>query len=308
MKFPKRPETHQIEAESWRILQNVAPKAWIIREVTERDYGIDAYIEIANNQDEVTGNMVLVQLKGVSTVDWTTDKDQTRTARSPSIKTSTASYWLNLPVPVFLLIADLSSHKILFVPVKEEVRRQFNNLSKQDSISFRLVETSQINSAFGQKQFELLNARERMHNHFSFHISNLVSLINIFSDFIGEKLNHDSFLEVETSEQLQLKVLHDSCKFTAFYLLHEWEIESLSEIYKKDKSDWKHSDFCLHEGTLSYVLLKIAKIFPSLVRKARVLITQIQGDYWAAKDPILYQLCSNQYVISSLEQFEDSLR
>jgi hypothetical protein len=45
--FPKRSTTHVMESESWRLLGQFAPKEWILRDVTERDYGIDCYIEIA---------------------------------------------------------------------------------------------------------------------------------------------------------------------------------------------------------------------------------------------------------------------
>ncbi len=65
MKFPKRSETHKIEAASWRLLQELAPDEWIVREVSERDYGIDAYIEVATSTGDVTGNLVSIQLKGV---------------------------------------------------------------------------------------------------------------------------------------------------------------------------------------------------------------------------------------------------
>lgn len=58
LKFPKRSKTHLTETESWRVLDSVAPKDWIVREVTERDYGIDAYIELVGKNDEVTGQLM----------------------------------------------------------------------------------------------------------------------------------------------------------------------------------------------------------------------------------------------------------
>ena len=65
MKYPKRPESHVIEADSWRLLQKLAPKNWIVREVSERDYGIDAYIELVSKDGSNTGKLMSVQLKGV---------------------------------------------------------------------------------------------------------------------------------------------------------------------------------------------------------------------------------------------------
>jgi Domain of unknown function (DUF4365) len=66
MKLPKRPDTHVTEAESWRLFQAIAPNEWIVREVSERDYGIDAYIELASKDGLVTGDLLSVQLKGAT--------------------------------------------------------------------------------------------------------------------------------------------------------------------------------------------------------------------------------------------------
>jgi Domain of unknown function (DUF4365) len=127
MKLPKRPDTHVTEAESWRLLQAIAPKEWIVREVSERDYGIDAYIELASKDGHITGDLMSVQLKGVREINWK-EKDSSRSARSPRIKSSTANYWLRLPVSVFLFVADLSAENIYYVPAQEALRAQFGNL------------------------------------------------------------------------------------------------------------------------------------------------------------------------------------
>src|SRR5262249_23244534 len=139
MKLPKRIDTHVTETESWRLLQSVAPKEWIVREVSERDYGIDCYVEIASKDGHITGELISAQLKGVKQLDWKEKKSE-RSARSPDVKSSTANYWLNLPVPVFLLVADLAAKKVHYVPVKEVIRAKFDQLESQDTITFPLRE------------------------------------------------------------------------------------------------------------------------------------------------------------------------
>jgi hypothetical protein len=148
MKLPKRPDTHVTEAESWRLLQALAPKEWIVREVSERDYGIDAYIELASKDGHITGDLMSVQLKGIEKgIKW---KEGSRRARSPQIKSSTANYWLRLPVPVFLFIADLAAKDIYYVPAQEALRAQFGNLDKQDSVTFTLQDELRLTSKVGQ--------------------------------------------------------------------------------------------------------------------------------------------------------------
>ena len=97
MKLPSRPATHITEAASWRLLQSLAPETWILREVSERDYGIDAYIEITSEKGEITGDLISGHLKGTESIEWTAPKtkkggkrrkaDRDRTARSPQIAT-----------------------------------------------------------------------------------------------------------------------------------------------------------------------------------------------------------------------------
>jgi Domain of unknown function (DUF4365) len=62
------------------------PKEWIIRQVTERDYGVDCYIELPNTKGEVTGELLSVQLKGVSTLDWPEDGEVGNRIFKPVLK------------------------------------------------------------------------------------------------------------------------------------------------------------------------------------------------------------------------------
>ena len=68
MKLPRRPKSHIAETDSWRLLQEVAPREWIVREVSERDYGIDCYIELASKNGNITGKLISVQLKAVNRI------------------------------------------------------------------------------------------------------------------------------------------------------------------------------------------------------------------------------------------------
>jgi hypothetical protein len=302
MKLPKRPETHVIEAESWRLLQAIAPREWIVREVSERDYGIDAYIELASKHGHVTGHLMSAQLKATKGINWK-EKDGVRHARSPQIQSATANYWLRLPVPVFLFVADLSAEDIYYVPAQEGIRAQFGNLDKQDSITFKLLDELSLKSKVGKALLPWFYGRERMHGQFSFHIVNLLSHIDMFRDFISEHQNRDSFMEVEEEDHLQFRALYESCRMASLYLEKNWKMESLGELYKKDKAEWKDETVWLHELTLDYALQKIEKIFPSLVRKAIELVTETQAAYWLDKDPIFFNLCNGlTWAVQRLEQ------
>lgn len=307
MKYPIRSETHKIEAAAWRLLHEIAPEEWIVREVSERDYGIDSYIELATPTGDVTGNLILVQLKGVKKLTWKKSKEGITTASSPRIKTGTANYWFNLPVPVFLFVADLSSHKIYYASVKNSIRSQFGKLSKQDWITFKLIDELNIKSQFGTAIFNWLIARERTYDQFAFHITNLLSHVPTFGDFIAENQNRDSFMEVESGRHLQFRALYDTCCMASLYLEKAWEIEPLKDFYIKDRDQWKDDFVLLHEGTLDYVLRKLESTFVRLVRRAVTLVAKEQGDYWRWRDPVFYRLCSSGELEWTIKHVEHQL-
>jgi hypothetical protein len=64
MEYPKRVNKHITESSSFKIFSRNIPDSWIVREVTERDYGIDLYIELATKDNRVTGELISIQLKG----------------------------------------------------------------------------------------------------------------------------------------------------------------------------------------------------------------------------------------------------
>jgi len=305
MKFPKRSVTHKIEAASWRLLQELAPDEWIVREVSERDYGVDAYIEIATSSGEVTGNLVSIQLKGVQQLEWKIGEGGIKTARSPSIKTTTANYWLNLPVPVFLFVAELSSQRIYYVSVEDDIRSQFENLSSQDSITFKLMDELNIESKIGATLFDWFVARERAHHHFVFNITNLLSHIGSFGDFIRYNQNLDSFMEVESDKHLQLRALYEACRMASLYLDREWKVDSLKSLYLRDQKEWDDPYVLLHERTLDCVLRQLEAVFPKLVRKALKLISETQAAYWKSRDPIFFRLCSSGELEWSIKNIEE---
>ena len=159
MESPRRPEAHVIETASWRLLQSLAPEEWIVREVSERDYGIDAYIELLSRDREITGDLMSVQLKGQKWINWTESDGRDRVARSPAVKTATASYWHRFPVPVFLFVADLATKNIYFAPLQEHIRKGFGRLCTQQSVTFPLYDGHDLKSKSGlrlEKAFPVL--------------------------------------------------------------------------------------------------------------------------------------------------------
>jgi hypothetical protein len=228
-------------------------------------------------------------------------------ARSPQIKTTTANYWFNLPVPVFLFVAELSTGKIFYVSVESELRKNFDLLSKQDTITFTLVDELNFDSADGMRLFNWFLARERLHDQFAFHVTNLLSHVTAFSEFILYNQNRDSFMEVESERHLQFRAIYECCRIASLYIRGEWKITSLKELYELDGKQWNDEFVWLHEGTLDHALRQIEAVFVPLVRKALKLVSEDEAEYWRRRDPVFHSLCSNGEMEWTLKHLEQQL-
>lgn len=304
MKLPKRPKTHLTEAEAWKILQARAPSTWIVREVTERDYGIDAYVEISDQQGNVTGDLISIQLKGTESITWRGVKGA-RIATSPSIQTSTANYWERLPVPVFLFVADVQAQDIWFAPVEPEIRREYGKLSSQDSMTFGLKKKARLGKRVGPALVEALGRRERLQRDFVFHLSNLVSHADDFHQFIDMNQGRDWHMEVESEAHLRFLGLYQSCEMAAHYLGITWTVDPLNELYRRDRANFKDDYVMLHEQTLDTALAQLEPLFIELLRGAVDLIARREGAYWQATQPVLHALCSAGELEWSIKKIEE---
>jgi len=304
MRLPKRPSSHVTESSSWRILQGALPDEWIIREVTERDYGIDCYVELVTPMLDVTGDLVSIQLKGKNQLNWGEKKGLEYT-RFSGIEQPTVTYWMNQQVPVFLFVAELSTDCVFYCPVKEVVRTGYAKYLKQRTFSFPLFRDYCFGTKEGLSNFLSTFFREQLNERFSYDLVNLLSHIERYSDYIVQNMYRDSFMEVEPEQHLELIQIYNTCKTVADHLCIEWNIESLEDIYVKDNEVWGDGWCYLHEQSQHEVLNKIKDIFPVLVREAIEHVTSKQGDYWLNTNPVFFNLCNSYDVAQLVKRIED---
>ena len=102
--MPKRPRQHQLESESRAALQSIIPPKWVYRDKAP-DYGIDAEIEIFDENEKATGLIFLVQLKA-------TDEPNIAKALRIPLKISTFNYYHALDLPVLIVLYHAPSKQI----------------------------------------------------------------------------------------------------------------------------------------------------------------------------------------------------
>ena len=290
MKFPKRPSTHIKESESWKILENSVPSLWIVRDVSERDYGIDCYIELVSNENEVTGDLFSVQLKGTEKLKWKYNRTKARReAKFTGIRIETINYWMNLSVPIFLFVAETSSKNLYFAPIKHQVRNQYSKYLKQEGLSFTLSEEHSFANEPGLLNFIICYIQEKTFRDLSDLSRTLLIHLPQYYEFILSYQGLDQFLEVESEEQLMFihiyLTIHNLCNVLAI----DWNIKWLDKIYEEDKKTWNSAYSCLHNLTMTEILPLLESKLSEVLVSIKTIVTVYQKEYWERKDYIIYR-------------------
>jgi hypothetical protein len=128
--FPKRVKQHISETKSAQLLRGNLPRDWIVRELSERDYGLDVLIEITD-KGRVTGNMVAGQLKATESFQFPKRKEQ---KNFRGIRLSTYNYLLNLPTPSFIFVCSLGDERIYWRSLREVDRESSTEIAGAPNI------------------------------------------------------------------------------------------------------------------------------------------------------------------------------
>lgn len=299
MQFPKRPTEHVIQSASWKIFQSNTPAEWIIREVTERDYGIDSYIEIVSPEGKVTGELCSIQLKGTDNIDWREiPQSKERRYRLSGIRKSTVNYWMNLPIPVFIVLADLETRKAYFTPVKEKIREKYAEYLNRGNkyFSFEFSSEYELGTKRGNLIFLASYVIEINFSELSNYLRGLLIHWEEYYEFIRGNQELDCFMEVENIDQLIMEHIYQSCKFLSAFFGIEWNVISLYELYKIDRETWKDPHISLHQKSLDRILKEVEPIFVKIIKRAKIIITQGQIDYWMNKYGLLFDMCQNMNI------------
>ena len=283
--FPNRNQNHIKETSSWKIFEGMIHSNWIVRQLTERDYGVDAYIEIVNNNGEIAGDICFIQLKSSDRINW--EHGQKKLS---GIKKSTINYWLNLPAPVYIFWVDLSKSRLFFSPVKEVIRNTYKEFLKgSETMSIPFNEKDEFGTELGEIRFIVNYFNEKEFPD----IVNLLRLLIIHSkeyyDFIISNQGRDYFLQVEEERQIKLVHLYNLCKTLANFYLLKWNVTKLDSLYKKDSEMWDDG-YDLHENSLSLILSELEDVFIQILELSKEIITNYQKDFWKKEFRLIYSM------------------
>jgi hypothetical protein len=277
MKFPKRVPQHISETASFKIFSNGIPDNWIIRDITERDYGIDCYLEIVTEQNEVTGQLALIQLKARQKISWT--KDGTYTLNGVDI--ATTNYWYNFPVPVFIFLVDIEKEESFFIHVKQYIRIHFDEYSKQDKLNYVFENKYRVPGNAPSKlfTFRLYHLQETYRQQFESELLFFLSSLRNFQEFQSLHDNLDFHLGIESTDQIFFESMHKNYEFLCTYLEIKSKIPTLEQIKSDSHEKFKSPYYDLHEHDLTEWMGDFRNLTTLIVQKAKHFIGK-EENYW----------------------------
>lgn len=290
MKLPKRVSQHISETASFKLFSLKVPDNWIIRDITERDYGIDCYLEIVNDDNELTGDLALIQLKSRQSIKWTKGNYFTLTG----IDISTTNYWYGFPVPVFIFLADLTNQQLFFLSAKSYIRNNFREFQKQGVFNYKIFNKYSFGKPrlAGIFRFQLDYIREKYRQQFENELLFFVSNIKHYQDFQKEHYHRDFHFPVDGSELIFFEAMHSNYFFLCVYFEIKTPIPDLAELKKRSREKFKSDIYELYEHDLTEWVEEFKKLALKIIIKIRALINDELG-YWLNMHPTLVNYVIN---------------
>lgn len=289
MKLPKRVPQHISETASFKLFSSKIPDNWIIRDVTERDYGIDCYLELVNDNNELSGELALVQLKSREKIEWKPDDTYTLY----NIDIATSNYWFKFPVPVFIFVADISAQELFFVSVHYAIRRNFGEFVKQTTFNYKVKRGNKFEGKDGVFHFKFDFYYEHYRSQFENELLIFLSNLERNIEFIEEHSYRDFHLGIERMDLIYFELLHSNYRFLCTYFNVDNPIPRLREIKAASREKFgEEAHYELYEHDLSELSSKYQKLTVDLIKAMKDFLHG-ELDFWLYTNPTVYDYVIN---------------
>lgn len=284
MDFPKRVEQHVSEKRSLTIVKDTFPERWIVREVSERDYGVDLYVEIVDSDGLLRGDMIAIQLKSKKELKFKGGK-----FGLAGVKRSTLNYWLSLPVPVFLIVVCLKTRYSYWANIKS-LNRQGIFSGKTETISVT-IKSYDACSILGIQRFINEYQKEKSWTAIENAIEKSLMLYNTLGPLVLMcRRKHDDERSSTTIQYL-VNQHYDCFRTLSKYLLGE-DSEPIEVWYNKNHDYCKKNKLdqspTLYMAIMKSMLNHMLGCYRRCIIFAYELVTLDQVHYFSARFPSLY--------------------
>lgn len=282
--LPKRANQHILETASFKLFVSKIPDSWVIRDLTERDYGIDCYLEIVNAENELTGQVVLIQLKATKNIKWT--KEGTHNIRG--IKKTTTNYWNNFKIPVFIFLADIEEKELYFVSVNHFIKRHFHNFDNESIFNYQVRKSEKFNGPSDIRLFEFYNYFASNREKFESEIILFFSLLNNYTKFIGQYRVIEKNKKFGDIELFNVELLYNNFQFLCTYCNVDRQMPTFIEIEELfEKENRVNSYIQRTQNSTSKVHQQIETNFKILLKALKEFLKG-EEEYWSKANQNFY--------------------
>jgi len=295
---PQYAKSLQMEDKSLDLLNYWRFPSWIVRPTERRDLGIDGEVEIHVN-GRPAALFFKFQLKSRNKISW----NISGSARSSPLAVASANYWLglqkNVGLPVFLFEADLTSEKVYFAAMGPQLRRNYDALFEQSTVTLEIEDSSHLAQPNAQSSFNKLFDRER-------NLTNFVTLAEkcLFSlrenaYFLLDVQGRDGHMEVDDSEREQRirEIYQDT-----FELVQQLQIQNdnspipylpeYHDFVAQCQAAMRGSGYML-EYTMTMLCQKLEQALPLIVRMVIARFHYEEEAFWRRERPRLFEKCAD---------------
>lgn len=299
--FPIRCPNHIRETSSFKVFSKNIPNNWLIREISERDYGIDALIELVNPDRQVTGEFISIQLKSKSQVKF----DSEGKHRNYSINKSTTNYWLNSNFITLIFLIDESSESIFIKSPDVYAREQYARYCSSDNFYYDFHRSDEFSIPYFLKLYSQAKNLRLLDSE----LLHLESIYGKFCNLYENRIRRDFHLLVDEDDVLSdFFYLLDSTFSLCKLLDLDWEIPSPRK-FVNDNPIGVHAnygDYYIYEYHMTKLLLKLDKKIAQLISAAKSIALNKHHNYWINKKPSLVAFLSNVSTTPLDEQYWNS--
>jgi len=279
--LPKRAAQHVSETAALRLFRERIPDDWVVRDLSERDYGLDSLVEIPTD-GVLTGRVLGAQIKG----DAALSLKGRETIGVSSVSRGTYNYLLRLPMPTYLFVCSATDRQVYWASLRAH-RRDVAPRAGPPRIS---LDRWQNLSRFGQLSLMRSHALEQAWPQVEAAIVGALTAFNGLGPlYLGCKRSPPGE-PVPTMVQFLVTQHHEFNR-----VLHRYKVgvgakrfPSLRKLHAQARS----AGGVTSRGVFTYeqaraVLASFIGDYIVLVREAFEQVTQVQRAYWSERHPYL---------------------
>ncbi|MCS0401997.1 DUF4365 domain-containing protein [Vibrio diabolicus] len=293
--FPKRHTNHILETMSYKIFNNAIPNTWMVRELTERDYGFDALVELTTLNNEVNGKIAAIQLKASSQFTF----NQAGVYKHYAIDKRTTNLWLSSNVLTFLFFTDEATEILYFIPIQTYVRDNFSRYKSSEKFFY---EVSSFDIFTPDKFVNAFVACEKLPELES-QITGIKMLYENFSKFFDENHGRDFHMPIDDeSRERGLYDLYNKIEHVCTLLDICWDVAPI-DTYISQNTIGSYVE--MYEYHMTEILKLIDVKLLKCLEKVKEITLVKHSDYWLAKDANIVDFCVGLKIESQYQKYRN---